>query len=56
MSKNKELQHRCHCPHCGKVFDDRYEGFILDGHLVCANCYHKSQDNKYGHQFVKLHY
>lgn len=39
-STNKELRHRCHCPKCGKVFDNRQEGFVFNGYLICADCYH----------------
>ena len=38
---NKELRHRCTCPYCKKVFDNRYEGFVVEGYLICADCYHK---------------
>lgn len=29
------------CPKCGKAFDPREEGFIYNGYLICAKCYHK---------------
>ena len=41
MNNKKELRHRCHCPHCKKVFDNRYEGFVVEGYLICADCYQK---------------
>lgn len=47
MSKNKELRHRCYCPKCDKVFDNRYEGFVVNGILICADCYHKIKYNTY---------
>lgn len=41
MNNKKELRHRCYCPHCKKVFDNRYEGFVVEGYLICAECYQK---------------
>ena len=46
MSNTKELQHRCICPHCRKAFDNRYEGFVVSGYLICADCYHKYEKLK----------
>ncbi len=54
MNENKELQHRCHCPYCSKVFDNRYEGFVVNGYLICADCYNKLQYKTVGQGFVKF--
>ena len=38
---NKELQHRCRRFNCNKIFDNRYEGSLANGYLVCDECYQK---------------
>lgn len=38
---NKELQHRCHCFNCNTIFDNRYDGFVVNGYLICSECYQK---------------
>ena len=42
---NKELRHRCSCFNscfnCNKIFDNRYEGSLANGYLLCDECYQK---------------
>lgn len=38
---NKELRHRCRCFNCNKIFDNRYEGSLANGYLLCDECYQK---------------
>lgn len=38
---NKELRLRCRCFNCNKIFDNRYEGSLANGYLLCDECYQK---------------
>lgn len=39
-----KLKYRAICPLCGKAFDSR-EGEVLDGKLVCPNCFKDNEAN-----------
>lgn len=38
----KKLKGRTICPYCGKSFDNRVEGFLFCGYVVCSECYNKN--------------
>ena len=38
---NKDLRHRCRCFNCTTIFDNRYDGFVVNGYLICSECYQK---------------